>query len=78
MIIDANMYWIPEEFFSSRSLSEEFLRSASRASGVYAYETLVPDTGKKQIVIEKPKGCQNLNYVEGQYALETQLTIFCF
>jgi hypothetical protein len=34
----------------------------------------VPETeGKKQVILEKPKGSQNLNYVQGDYVLEKQL-----
>ena len=73
MIIDANIYWMPDQIFSDESLLEEFLRCVPAEYGVRAYVGEVPTTGKKQIVIEKPAGFQNLNYVEGQYALEAQL-----
>ncbi len=33
----------------------------------------IPGTDKKQIIIEEPKGCQNLNYVQGEYRAEKQL-----
>lgn len=73
MVIDANMYWIPNSLFTDNSLLEEFICTFPREYGVYAYENIIPETGKKQIIIEKPKGYQNLNYVEGQYEVETQL-----
>ncbi|MBP2642486.1 MAG: amidohydrolase 2 [Firmicutes bacterium] len=72
MIIDANMYWMPRNLFTDRSLLENFIRTSCEY-GVYAYESSIPETGKRQIVIEKPKGCQNLNYVENQYEIEPQL-----
>ena len=31
------------------------------------------ESGKKQLILEKPKGYQNLNYVEGDYDLESKL-----
>ena len=31
------------------------------------------ESGKKQLILEKPKGYQNLNYVEGDYSLESKL-----
>jgi predicted TIM-barrel fold metal-dependent hydrolase len=72
MIIDANMYWIPKNLFTDRPLLEKFIRTSCEY-GVYAYEQSIPETGKRQIVIEKPKGYQNLNYVENEYEIETQL-----
>ncbi|VBB09545.1 amidohydrolase [Lucifera butyrica] len=72
MIIDANMYWMPKNLFTDRSLLEKFIRTSCEY-GVYAYEQNISETGKRQIVIEKPKGYQNLNYVENQYEMETQL-----
>ena len=73
MIIDANMYWIPKDLFTNSSFLEEFILSIPREYGIYAYEDVIKETGKKQIVIEKPKGYQNLNYVENQYEIELQL-----
>lgn len=73
MVIDANMYWIPSKLFTDSSLLDEWIRAIPYGSGVYAYESIIPETGKKQLVIEKPKGYQNLNYVENQYEIETQL-----
>jgi uncharacterized protein len=75
MIVDANMYWFPEEIFTSENLMHKFLAEISSASGFYGYETTVEKNQQliKQIVIEKPKGYQNLNYVQGDYILEKQL-----
>lgn len=73
MVIDANMYWIPNNLFTDRSLLAEFIRTVPSEDGVYAYDNIIQETGKRQIVIEKPKGYQNLNYVESQYEIEVQL-----
>lgn len=74
MIIDANMYWMPEALFQDPKLMELFLKSASTVQDVHAYKTVIAESDMQQIVIEKPQGYQNLNYVEGQYHLSTQLS----
>ncbi len=71
MIIDANMYWIPEELFTDEGMLEQFLSEVPRGFGYHAY--LKEEDGIRQIVIEKPVGFQCLNYVQGEYVLEKQL-----
>ncbi len=71
MVIDANMYWMPDTLFKDSRLLERFIESVPR--GMEAKEAEVPETGKKQIVIFKPEGYQNLNYVDGQYDAEYQI-----
>jgi predicted TIM-barrel fold metal-dependent hydrolase len=73
MVVDANMYWIPGDLFTDSDFTKKFLDAIPGQCGLYGYESRVPETGKRQIVIEKPKGYQNLNYIEGQYEIETQL-----
>lgn len=73
MIIDANMYWFPEEVFTNENLMRKFLSEIPQSSGVYGYEDISEKNQLKQIVIEKPKGYQNLNYLQGDYVLEKQL-----
>lgn len=73
MKVDANMYWIPEELFTDEDLREEFLRCIPVEHGVIARCEQIAGTDKKQIVIEEPAGCQNLNYVQGEYRVERQL-----
>lgn len=73
MVIDANMYWIPEALFTDDGLKEEFLRCIPQIHGIYARYEDIPGTEKKQIVIEEPKGCENLNYVQGEYEVERQI-----
>jgi len=72
MVIDANLYWFPEELFGEEALSEQFLEEIPREYGMYGYLKTNED-GRKQYVIEKPEGSQNLNYVQGEYRLEQQL-----
>ena len=72
-VIDANLYWFPEELFASEELAEKFLAEVPVQYGIKGYLKTNPDTGVKQYVIEKPAGCENLNYVQGDYALEKQL-----
>lgn len=71
MVIDANMYWLPETIFEEDA--EAFLAEIPKAYGTNGYLTTNQETNIKQIVIEKPTGYQNLNYVQGEYRLETQL-----
>jgi len=73
MIIDANMYWLPETLFTDEKLLHEFLSEMPEEYGWYGYIKDMKENGLKQIVIEKPKGFQNLNYIQGEYLLETQL-----
>lgn len=73
MVIDANMYWIPEDLFTDEGMMEEFLRCIPAQYGVSARCEQIGDTEQKQMVIEEPAGCQNLNYVQGEYRVERQL-----
>ncbi len=72
MVIDANLYWFPEELFHEEEKSEDFLREIPMEYGMKgSLNTL--ENGKKVYVIEKPVGSRNLDYVEGEYELEKQL-----
>ncbi|MCC8066201.1 MAG: amidohydrolase, partial [Clostridiales bacterium] len=72
MIIDANLYWIPEQIFTDDDLMERFLGEVKY--GWHGRCETIPGTdGKKQVVLEKPEGSPNLNYVQGDYVLESQL-----
>ncbi len=74
MIIDANMYYIPEELFEDDALLKEFLEQIPEQDGWYGDCREIPGTdGLKQIVLEKPRGYQNLNYAQHDYILENQL-----
>jgi uncharacterized protein len=73
MIVDANMHWLPENFFKDKSLLESFIYAVPRAYGEYARLTAMPGTNMQQVVIEKPKGVENLNYAENQYDPEGQI-----
>jgi predicted TIM-barrel fold metal-dependent hydrolase len=72
MIIDINMHHLPHNLFSDEELLNGFLGSAPREFGEIAYMGTV-ESGKKQLILEKPKGYQNLNYVEGDYSLEAKI-----
>ena len=73
MIIDANMYWWPEEMFTDEAYLQEFLRCLPREYGVQGRVEEIGNTGKRQIIVEKPIGYQNLNYAQGEYTVEKQL-----
>ena len=72
-VIDANLYWFPENFFTDKALSERFLSEIPAAWDIHGSLRENPETGLRQYVIEKPLGCENLNYVQGDYTLEKQL-----
>ncbi|WP_346355633.1 amidohydrolase family protein [Azotosporobacter soli] len=72
MIIDINIHHLPEDLFDNEKVLDGFLSTAPRSFGEIArLETL--DSGKRHMILEKPKGFQNLNYVEGDYSLEAKL-----
>lgn len=73
MIIDANMYYIPERIFTDDALMTQFLEEVPGEYGWHGHCEEVPGIGKKQVVLEKPLGSQNLNYLQGDYVLENQL-----
>lgn len=74
MIIDANMYYIPEELFQDETLLQRFLAEVPARDGWYAHCEEIPGSGElRQILLEKPKGYQNLNYAQHDYILENQL-----
>ena len=64
MIIDVNMHWMPETLFKDEDLTNALIRMVPRAYGECARLDVVPGTKNPQIVIEKPKGYENLNYYE--------------
>lgn len=72
MVVDANMYWFPEKLFHDEAMCEKFLAEIPREYGMKGWLKTNTD-GKKQFVIEKPVGSENLNYVEGEYTLVHQL-----
>lgn len=72
MTIDANVYWLPDELFSDQSVLDAFVRSVPREYDVHAI-SYINDAGDRAIRIEKPLGCENLNYFASDYKLEKQL-----
>ena len=56
--------WLPEELFANKVLLNSFINIVPRAYGEYARLATIPETGKEQIIIEKPQGYQNLNFGE--------------
>lgn len=71
-VIDTNVYWLPEELFTDESLRNEFIRAVPQEYDCKAIAYELED-GRKAIRIEKPVGCENLNYFQGDYKLENQL-----
>lgn len=73
MVIDANLYWIPEELFTDDVLQKKFLDCIPAHYGWHASVQKVEGTDKKQFIIEKPEGYANLNYLQGDYKLDKEL-----
>lgn len=71
MIIDANMHWLPEDLFTNKPLLDGFMSCVPDDEHVYV--TRMPGTDLDQIVIEKPRGYENLNYAENQYDSALQI-----
>lgn len=72
VIIDANMYWFDETLFEDDEQLSKFISEIPKTYGTSGH-VKVNDNGAKQIIIEKPTGYQNLNYVQGDYLLKKQL-----
>lgn len=71
-VVDINIHHLPEDLFTNERILNGFLDSAPRGFGEIAYVTETA-AGEKQLVLEKPKGYQNLNYVDGDYSVEAKL-----
>lgn len=72
MVVDSNMYWFDESIFEDEQMLEAFISEVPELYGTRGKRQTNPN-GTRQIVIEKPAGFQNLNYVQGEYRLEQQL-----
>ena len=71
-VVDINIHHLPEDLFTNPKILNGFLDSAPRGFGEIA-RVITMDNGKKQLILEKPAGYQNLNYVEGDYSAEAKL-----
>lgn len=73
-VIDDNMHFLPTDLFSNEKVLHGFLYSAPITLGMKAYLDKTPDGTKDQIVLATSKGSEILNYVDGDYTLETKIT----
>ncbi len=71
-VIDSNMYWLPEELFTNQDLQQAFLACFPREYDVCA-SVYTKEDGRLAIRVEKPIGCENLNYFQGDYTLQAEL-----
>ena len=71
MVIDANMYWVPESLFSNDEVLARFVAEAPQDENTRVY--LKDEDGVRQVIVEKPAGYQALNYAQGDYVLERML-----
>jgi uncharacterized protein len=72
MVIDANVYWFLEDVFEDQNLAAQFLADAENA-GAMSGRLRLDGAGAREIVMENPPGHANLNYRQGDYALDRQL-----
>lgn len=72
-VIDDNMHFLPLDLFTNEHILNGFLKSAPITMGLKAYLSKTPDGTKRQIVLADDNDEQILNYVEGDYTLETKL-----
>ncbi len=72
MVIDINVHHLPEDLFTNEEVLNGFLTTAPRGFGEIA-SLGTTEGGQRQMILEKPKGYQNLNYVEGDYSLESKI-----
>ncbi len=72
-VIDDNMHFLPTDLFTNQKVLNGFLYSAPITMGVKAYLDKTPDGTKNQVVLATDSGEEILNYVEGDYTLETKI-----
>ena len=73
-VVDINIHHLPEDLFSNPKILNGFLDSAPRGFGEIARVAELED-GRQQLILEKPAGYQNLNYVDGDYSAEAKLAV---
>ena len=61
-VIDDNMHFLPPDLLTNKKLRDAFVESVPREYGQYASIQKIPGTEMEQIVLEWPKGCENLNF----------------
>ncbi|MFI6350439.1 amidohydrolase family protein [Streptomyces sp. NPDC050560] len=71
-VVDINIHHLPEDLFSNPKILNGFLDSAPRGFGEIARVAELED-GRKHLILEKPAGFQNLNYIDGDYSAEAKL-----
>ena len=72
MIVDTCMDHVPEDLYDNEALLNGFLKCVPRGYGEIAYVGKT-EKGARQMIVEKPRGFSNLNYVDGDYSLEMKL-----
>ena len=72
MVVDTCMDHVPEDLYDNEKMLNGFLNCVPLGFGERAYVGQTAG-GLRQLILEKPAGCQNLNYVDGEYSLEVKL-----
>lgn len=68
MIIDANMYWLPQTVFRDSQIRHAFLRAIPEES-----DTRIVEAETDKFIVERPIGYPSLNYERSDYCLDKQL-----
>ncbi|WP_318764805.1 amidohydrolase family protein [Lactiplantibacillus carotarum] len=72
MIIDANVYWLPDELFTDQVLQQKFVQAVDNGRDSKATVSTNAD-GSAKIVIEEPIGQSSLDYFQNDYQLAHQI-----
>lgn len=70
IVVDANMYWVPESLFTSEDVLARFVAEAPQDEHTRVY---LKEEPVRQVIVEKPAGFEALNYAQGDYVLQTML-----
>jgi predicted TIM-barrel fold metal-dependent hydrolase len=69
------MHTLPEHLFKDEAILESYLRIVPQAYGECVKLTTLPGTDCRQIVIEKPRGYENLNFSQNTVDVKARLEV---
>lgn len=61
MIVDVNLHWYPDFFYSDETFFKQCLREIPRAYGEHVEWVTLP-SGQREITVSRPKGYKNLTF----------------
>jgi len=72
MVVDTCMDHVPVDLYDNEEMLNGFINCIPEDSGYRAYVGSTAG-GLRQLLLEKPEGLDNLNYVDGEYSLKVKL-----